>query len=392
MLCKGDIKETLSPVTLGSMRFPDRESTLETVSACLKAGVSYVDCSPAYCHSSETENSEAWVGEALAGCRDAMLISTKCSPGNGGLEIGEEFRPHKGFGVRSAAQLRQVMEQSRQRLQVDSFDCYHLWTVHNMTQMTEAYKPGGWMEEARRAKAAGMFDHLGVTTHADSATIIEFLKTGDFEMVTLPYHLLDSTREEAVRWAGERGIAVLAMNPLAGGMLSGEAEAVTAVFGDMGIKSPVELALSFVLSAPGMTSALCGMTSAAQVEANTAAAAQPRWGDAERREILRRFKGMGADAGVGVCTGCGYCMPCPQGLEIPRILRSHNACYVLRLGERAIKGYREAAAWGEAYDASRCAACGVCEARCPNSLPVSEMMSRLSRLNTGGQAEPVVSP
>ena len=71
-------------------------------------------------------------------------------------------------------------------------DWYHLWTTHTMEQFNEAMKPGGWYDGVMAHK--DLWDHLGVTTHADSDTIIEFLKSGKFEAVTIPLNVVNRTR------------------------------------------------------------------------------------------------------------------------------------------------------------------------------------------------------
>jgi len=196
MVVRARIME-MSKIIIGTMRFVDRASAVATVRAAIDAGFNYIDTSPCYCHESEAENSESWVGEAVngPGYRDRVMVSTKSTPGNGGLQLGE-FKPEGGFGVRTVEQLNMVFSQSLRRTGLDRFNCYHLWTTHTQEQFREAMKPGGWFDGvmANRDK----WDHLGVTTHADAGTIIEFLESGKFETGTLPLNLINTTRLRAV--------------------------------------------------------------------------------------------------------------------------------------------------------------------------------------------------
>jgi aryl-alcohol dehydrogenase-like predicted oxidoreductase len=95
----------LSKINIGSMRFKDRQSAIQIVRAAIDAGFNYIDTSPCYCYKDDQENSESWVGDALnyKDYRSRVMVSAKCSPGNGGLQLGD-FLPDTGFGVRSEEQ------------------------------------------------------------------------------------------------------------------------------------------------------------------------------------------------------------------------------------------------------------------------------------------------
>jgi predicted aldo/keto reductase-like oxidoreductase len=210
----------LNKIIMGGMRFTSRESAGEVIRHGIDSGFNYIDTSPCYCNTSEEENSESWIGTALAdkAYRNKILVSTKCSVGNGGLGFGD-FNPSGGFGVTSADQLRTVFNQSLKRLNLDRVDYYHLWTTHTREQFTEAQKPNGWFAGVDALRSEGKFDHLGITTHADNDTIIHFLESGKFETVTIPLNIINTTRMRTVEYCAKNNIAVIAMNPLAGGFL-----------------------------------------------------------------------------------------------------------------------------------------------------------------------------
>jgi predicted aldo/keto reductase-like oxidoreductase len=83
------------------------------------------------------------------------------------------------------------------------------------------------------------------------------------------------------------------------------------------------------------------------------------------------------------CTGCRYCMPCPSGVNIPSCFELHNGAhifgdkqvarimYLLRLG-----GLGES---GVSSLASECRECGECEEKCPQGLPISELLKDVAR-------------
>ncbi len=350
----------LSKIVIGAMRFTDRQSAVAVMHRAIDCGFNYIDTSPCYCRQDESENSEAWVGEAMnhPDYRGRAYVSTKCSPGNGGLEIGEEFRPGAGFGCRSVAQLRQMFEQSLRRMNLPRVDCYHLWTTHTHEQFAEAMKPGGWYDGACELRQAGLFDHLGVTSHADTDTVVDFLKTGKFELVTIPLNVVNTTRLGIVDYCAKQGIKVIAMNPLAGGFLAAH---------DV-LK---ELALRYLVSLPNVH-VLIGFSSVAEVDyAKWILDTTPdyRLGAAE---ILARVDEL-IDAGDPRCTACGYCRPCPQGINVGASLSYYNLFKYMGLAE-AKKAFRDKQ-WEDGLRLDRCTGCLQCQRRCPNNLPLATILA-----------------
>lgn len=367
----------LASLSVGCMRFPSRQAAVDTIRACVPHDVLYLDTSPMYCYQSEEENCETWVGEAIRDIREKVILSAKCSPGNGGNEIGE-YDPAKGFSINTADKVRRQIEQSLRRLQVDRFDCYQMWAVHVPLVFDEGMKPGGWMEGVLKAKEEGLFKHLGITGHADATEIKRWIDTELFEMITIPFQMLDTSRLEAVRYAREKGVAVIAMNPLAGGLLAGESQMVVDELRAYEVSSTADMALRFGSSFPGV-SVLAGMTSAQEAAENVASLSKPSWDEKTAEEVKQRFNGLLGKA-KHICTACNYCAPCPQGLLIPEILKLRNYHLVLKL-ESAKTGFRDRYKWwGDSHKADRCTACGSCESKCPNSLPVSQLMKEVMEL------------
>jgi aryl-alcohol dehydrogenase-like predicted oxidoreductase len=111
----------LANLSVGCMRFPNRESAVEVIAECVKNDVLFLDTSPGYCYHSEEENDETWVGTAIKNIREKVILSAKCSTGNGGEGVGE-YNPARGFSITTADEARKEIEQSLKRMNVDYFD------------------------------------------------------------------------------------------------------------------------------------------------------------------------------------------------------------------------------------------------------------------------------
>ena len=358
----------LGLLSVGCMRFDGREAAAELIPHCAENGAVYLDTSPMYSYKSETENNETWVGGAIKGIRDKVILSAKCSPGNGGDGIGD-FDKKLGFSVQTSDQVRSVIEQSLKRLEVDYFDAYQLWTVSDLPVYKSAFKKGGWLEGVMKAKEEGLFKHLGLTTHAGNDFIKMVVDEGIFEMITAPFHIMDNSRLEGFLYAMSKNVAAIAMNPLAGGMLADADRQTAAKLSDKNISSSVDLALRYI-NAYGIT-ALAGMSNLKQAELNTGILQKPVL-TAEQAESFRtRFLKM-IDAAQFKCTSCGYCMPCPQDIDIPEIFKAWNQVNVLGISE-ASETLKELS-----VKIKDCTKCGSCEEKCPNQLDIIKMLDVIS--------------
>lgn len=366
--------QSLASLSIGCMRWPSREAAAEVINTCAPHGVTYLDTSPAYCFQTPEENTECWVGAAIAGQRERFVVSAKCAVGGGSNDIGE-YNPERGFSITTADQVRGMIDQSMRRLGVDHLDCYQLWAVHAPALFDAAHRPGGWLEGVLAARDEGLISHIGITGHADGDEIRRWVDSGWVEIITVPFNIMNTGRLEAMQYAMDNDIAVIAMNPLAGGFLGAASGPLAEKMADMGVSSAADLALRYVASLG--ISALGGMTSAFEAEMNTTTLSQPLWSPEEALALGARFTQL-IESAPHFCTGCAYCMPCTEDLDIPGILRLRNYHKTFDL-ESARREYRDRSRRDERFQADRCTACGTCEGLCPNSLPVATLMAEVMR-------------
>lgn len=361
----------ISVLSFGCMRFADDETAAEAVRTAIGQGVNYFDVAPAY----GGGTAEPRLGLGLEGLRDKVYVTAKSSPGNGGDGVGLEYKPETGFGIRSADQARVQIERSMKILGVDRLDMYHLWACHGPAVFEEAIKPGGFLEGVVRARDEGLFPHIGFTGHVGSADLIRFLEAFPFDMVTIPFHLRDTSRAEAVAYCAERGIGVIAMNPVGGGALAKAVPVLQKIAHDLGLASMTEGAFRYLLSQAGVTTALAGFTYASQVEEDVAAVAKGALPAGVAEQLAAKVHELYANV-EHFCSACGYCGECPQGIAIPRVLEAYSNLLVPSTHDSALEQLLlTLAEEGEGFDPRLCTACGTCEEKCPNKLPVSKLMA-----------------
>ncbi len=363
----------LSKIVIGTMRFRNKKSAISIIKKAIDCGFNYIDTSPAYCYKSENENSEAWVGEALldAGYRNRVLVSSKCSPGNGGLGFCP-FNRSKGLGVEKQEQFDSVFDQTLQRMKLETLDYYHLWTTHTMEQFDRAMRPRHWYDAAMRHRALGHFSQLGLTTHADAATVISFLKTGKFSTVTIPFNVLNRAQLPLVDYCEKNNIRVIAMNPLAGGLLAANAR----------LK---ELAFRYLLSFPTLH-ILVGFTTLPQVDyAKRMLDTAPQY-KKSRDQILSIVDSV-IDSNETRCTGCGYCLPCPNNINVGACLAYYNLYKYMKLPE-AKKTFTDKQ-WDDGLRLDRCSFCGTCTVKCPNQLPLRSIIKDAQSALYANQAKKI---
>ena len=371
----------LSAVGVGTTRFPHSElqdsAGLDRCAALLaeavRSGVNVVDQAFSY--------AEGHSGEICARLlrlvpREDVCLAVKCNPDS---------------DPTAADALRRV-ESALAETGARYFDLLYLWSVKSLAQFERAVRPGGTFEGMREAKRRGLARCLLVSLHAPPQDARVILESGLFEGALLSCNLL-SRRESAplIELAASRGMGVLIMNPLAGGLIP-QNEALFASARLPGDESTAEAALRFASSRPGVTCVLAGI--ACRRDWEQAEHAFSGWvpapGEAERR--LRAAQG--AFAASGLCTGCGYCRDaCPLGLPVPEWMQSYNQkllaqppelygvtdpAQIARLSVlgRLVHGFSLLPESGT----SPCLRCGKCAAACTQHLPVPQRIAELFRM------------
>ena len=81
--------------------------------------------------------------------------------------------------------------------------------------------------------------------------------------------------------------------------------------------------------------------------------------------------------GDRICTKCRYCMPCPQGVNITQYMELYTRLKAFGL-EEAVRDALPRVKEDKRVD--NCDDCAACEEKCPNDLPVREMMKELASL------------
>ena len=231
-------------------------------------------------------------------------------------------------------------------------------------------RKGGALEALHQAQKEGLIGHIGFTGHDEPENYIKVVETGIFDSMTISYNLLNRRYEPAIKRAAELGVGVVAMSPVAGGLLNAPSETLQKLIPG-GSATTVSAALKFVLSNPGVSCACSGMGTLEQLQENVATVHGFEGLTPSERSQVEAILDEFQNLQERFCTGCGYCIPCPSGVDVPENFKIYNHDQVYGFREWARERY-------EKMDASAradcCAECGECEPKCPNQIPIQEQL------------------
>ncbi len=363
----GTLDWKCSALGFGAMRFPkiqdteqvDEPQAIALLRAALDGGVNYIDSAYRY----HEGHSEEIVGRALrdAGVtgRDRVRIATKLPASQ----------------VTATADFDRMLNEQLQRLQTDHIDFYLLHGLNNEHWAT--MQRLDILTCMDKALADGRILHTGFSFHDSFEVFQSILDAYHWNMCQIQYNYLNEhfqAGRRGLQYAAGKGIAVVVMEPLQGGRLGNPPAPMRAVLdAAQPHRTPADWALRWVWDQPEVSLALSGMSTMEQVMENLclADAARPGMMTAADQEVIAQARAAFEALSPIPCTACRYCMPCPQGVNIPKNLEYFNRGCVDESFEGPRKRYAE---MKEPDRALNCIQCALCEAACPQNIPVSEWM------------------
>ena len=209
------------------------------IAAAADYGVNYLDTAPIYAQA------ERRLGPALKGKRDKFVLVTKVE-------------------ATSKQDATWQVKESLQKTQTEYFDLVH---VHNVGR-TDRFPSldillgeDGALAALEALKKQGLVRHVGMTCHLRPRRALPILRSGRVEAVMAAVNCIDrhiyNFEETVFEEAAERGIGVVAMKVLGGAQGDG------AILSD---EPHYTRAVRYALGIPGLSVAIIGMKSVAELE------------------------------------------------------------------------------------------------------------------------------
>ncbi len=365
-----DGKNTVSRLGFGCMRLPladpndagaiDRPLAISMIRHAIDQGVSYIDTAYGY----HNGKSEGLVGEALKnGYREKVQLATK-------LPL---------WLIETKEDMERVFNEQLNRLQVDYVDFYLLHAVDR--ERFEKVKKLGYREFLDKKIKEGKIRFPGFSFHDDLETYLEVVDDYSWAMSQIQLNILDDDYQAGIKglkYAADKGIKLVIMEPLRGGALAKAPKEVQAAYDAFEIKrSSVEWSFRYLYNMPEIMTILSGMSTMAQVEdnLNIFKNAQPNSMSSNEIALIEKVKQLFLARIKTQCTACAYCQPCPQNVHIPNIFNGYDGHLMLDQVDKFKNQYQNLIK--EEKDASLCIACGQCEAACPQHLPIIDLLAEI---------------
>ena len=200
---------------------------------------------------------------------------------------------------------------------------------------------------------------------------------------------------KGLKYAAEKGIAVVVMEPIKGGKLANPIPEVTEIIEKASVKrSLVDWALQFVWNKLEVSVVLSGMGSHQMVEENLSSASNSKIDQLtiQEEEILEQIAQAYRKVIKIPCTACGYCLPCPNGVNIPGNLHYINELAWGREKKTMVEWYNNMAKTTEELkekpnegNAGLCIKCGECLDKCPQSIDIPTELEKINEIFGNGK-------
>jgi len=363
----------LSIMGFGCMRFPrnltqiDVDRTEQLIVKAVQEGINYFDTAYAY------GGSELALGQILAknNLRQKIYLATKLP-----------FSKCKTY-----SDFESFFQTQLNRLQTQYIDYYLVHYIGD-TNTYEKLRELGIEKWISDKKESGQIRNIGFSFHGIHNEFLKLLDIYDWDFCQIQYNYLNTNYQAGtagLKKAAEKGLPVIIMEPLLGGKLAtGLPKKVSNLFKAANSSmSPAAWALRWLWNHKEVTVVLSGMNSMAQLEENieTAKDALP--------DMLTVAENNTYDSVIKIieaaykvpCTGCNYCMPCPHNVNIPACFSAYNILYTTGM----ISGFTLYVTSTGLLDpkknsaASNCKACGTCEKKCPQHIPVAKSLKKVRK-------------
>ncbi len=324
------------------------------VNIALDAGIVHIDTSAEY----NEGNDERMFGELFKNRpRDSFVIGT--SIGMWQYREADQIK-----NIITAKTLRDCIEGSLQRLDLDYIDIYYLGGIKHK-EIAE-YEP--YLEVLKEYKKSGKLRFLGVTTHSNEPEIIRrATDSGIYDVVLTAYNFRKTNKEEikkAVAYAASKGIGIVAMKTQAG------------VYWDREKKNMINMkaALKWALQDENIHTAIPSFRNVNQLYEALSVMENLALTPQEKADL--KLNKSGSPTGL-FCSQCEECLPqCPAGLDIPTLMRSYMYAY----GYNSLAKARETIDYIDLKNIP-CVNCESCNVTCSSGFDVKEKVIDITRIN-----------
>ena len=367
----------MSVMGFGCMRLPldnpkdpmaiDEDLTTAMLRRAIDQGLNYVDTAYPYHGSSRQKpgRSEPVVAQALrGGYREKINLATKLPT----------------WLVQNQKQMHNYLDEQLKRLETNYVDFYLLHNINGI--VWPKIKDLGVFQFLDEARKDGRIKYPGFSFHDRYPMFEELIQSYDWGMAQIQYNYLDvdyQAGRRGAQLAREKNIALVVMEPLRGGFLVNNIpeqlkDVLASVRPDWSL---AEWGLKWLWSQPEPTMVLSGMSTMEHVDENLKIAQSEEFLTEQDLEAIAQVQSFFKDRLKAGCTDCGYCLPCPQGVVIPKNLAYLNSYFLTDSDEaRARSKYYFQTQVSPEESFTSCIGCGECEEKCPQHLPISELLTK----------------
>jgi len=373
MLTKGwnTTGDQVSILGFGAMRLPvteegkiDEPKAIKMIRQGIDGGINYLDTAWPY-HGGQSE--EVCAKVMKDGYREKVFIATKLP----------------SWELNADEDMMRILDEQLAKLEVDYIDYYLLHALNE--DFWSRYKRFNYKEFIAKAKAQGKIRHIGFSFHDKQELFFQIIDDYDWDFCQIQMNYMDKeyqAGEKGLVYAHEKGIPVIIMEPLRGGLLAKEPpkEIAQLMVQSQRDFSPAEWALRYLWDREEVSLILSGMSLPEQVEENVKIARQAGVGNLsdKDRQIISRFEEVYNSRLRVNCTSCGYCMPCPSGVNIPQMFSAYNRDSVFDDFEGAKDQVMK---WHKPEERpSACTECGICVDKCPQNIDIPQMLKKVGDL------------
>lgn len=365
--------DEISILGFGCMRLAQRFGRIDEKRAtrqihyAIDNGVNYFDTAMFY----HMGASEPFLGRALSnGLRQKVKVATKIY----------------ALYVKKHEEMDGILTTQLGNLQTDHIDYYLLHYLDRY--FWNKFLDLDALTFLDRAKKEGRIINAGFSFHGDREVFKEIVDAYDWDFCQIQYNILDENNQagkEGLRYAAEKGLGVIIMEPLRGGALVQKIPPPVASIWREGslFSSPAEGALRWVWNHPEVTCVLSGMNEEEHIEENIriASEALPNSLNEEELKLISRARDKFRELNKVDCTGCRYCMPCPSGVDIPTSFEVYNTYHMFgrKLVDKVLGYGRLAGIEGDPCFPSLCTECRECTEKCPQHLDIPVLLKGVSK-------------